>query len=153
MGNRFLSTSIAMRSSTLALFGLTTLAVSACRENPLVGRPNSAPVAVASIIGPDGQTVLEPLPAPTCAMPHPETLPRVASHTAKYDYTGTDITLTIDASKSHDDDGTITKFQWLSGTTIPDGGMGTLSAEVSGMTRHGGGRLVPEGQDSSWPED
>lgn len=132
---------------------LVSLAVAACRESPWLATPNAVPTAKAEIIGPDGQTVREP--APACPNPKLKTQPTPpTAHEAKFTYDGTDIEITLDGSHSVDTDGTIAKYKWLSGTAVPDGGMGDLSHEVTtdGGTKliKAGGRLIPDGEGPEW---
>lgn len=51
-------------------------------------------------------------------------------------FAGTPVQVTLDGSQSVDDDGAITQYRWFSGTMA--------------MTR---GRLVPEGEQPTWPAD
>lgn len=147
--------------SLCKLFALLSVgcALLGCHENPLVPKPNQIPMAVAQVIGPDGNTVLDP-PPPTCPGA-PKPTPS-AAHMIKFPYNGTDVTFTLDGSHSTDGDGHIVKYQWLSATSVPDGGEGNLShdtevmvPDAGTMTVHvkAGGRYVPSGADPAWPDD
>jgi hypothetical protein len=58
-------------------------------------------------------------------------------------FTGEPITLTLDASRSVDPDGRITRFRWLSGVRNPAAGSGATESR----------RVVPDGADPDWPDD
>jgi hypothetical protein len=64
------------------------------------------------------------------------------------DFSGTPVTVELDGRGSSDDDGEIVEYVWLSGTPLPaqDAGMG-MEPVVPG------GRLVPEGEEATWPDD
>ena len=145
-------------SKLLPLVGFVS-ALTGCHENPLVPKPNQIPMAVAEVIGPDGNTVFDPVP-PTCPgdkkpVPSP-------AHMIKLPYDGTDVSFQLDGSHSTDGDGHVAKYQWLSAASVPDGGEGILSHDMEvtvpdagTMTVHvkAGGRYAPSGSDPGWPDD
>src|SRR5437868_14693384 len=78
-----------------------------CREDP-TGKPaKQPPVADARVLR-DGKPIDEHTDGPDAL---------------KFDYSGSPVTFTLDASKSYDTDGAITAYRWLSGTLAPDGGI------------------------------
>src|SRR6516162_4903305 len=102
-----------------------------CREDPTIPPANQLPVADARVIH-DGKSVNEFTDG---------------ANATKFDYAGMPVTLTLDGSKSHDPDGTITAYRWLSGTVAPDGGI-RLPGDM-GVSR----RWVPAGDPPAWPDD
>jgi hypothetical protein len=82
---------------------------------------------------------------------------------AQFDSDGSDVEVTLDGSESSDLDGTVVTYRWLSGTPLPlDGGVGNLTHDVEvpvdgggtvTKTVNAGGRLVPAGEKSDWPDD
>jgi hypothetical protein len=63
----------------------------------------------------------------------------------EFPFTGTPVSVTLDGSHSHDPDGTIASYRWLSGTLAPDGG---TDLPNEGGVLH---RWVPPGEPSNWP--
>jgi len=102
-----------------------------CRVDPTIPPANQLPVADARVIR-DGKSVNEFTDG---------------ADATKFDYSGMPVTLTLDASKSHDPDGTITAYRWLSGTVAPDGGIPLPSG--MGVSR----RWVPANEPPDWPDD
>lgn len=99
----------------------------ACADNLEVPETNVTPVAVARVLGDD------------------RIMPSFA-------FSGAALELTLDASKSHDLDGSVAKYRWLSATQLQD-----LAAASGGDTVDAGpsdpGRWVPEGEPAEWPDD
>lgn len=60
------------------------------------------------------------------------------------------LSLTLDASRSRDVDGSIRAYRWLSATT-PDR-VGSLEADAS-LDAGAHGRWVPQGATADWPDD
>jgi len=142
---------VAMRTSVLlALLIFASGAALGCRESRLVQTPNATPVAVAKAIGPDGT-------------PYGPDSKLKSTDRPIFESSGEEVEVTLDGSGSSDRDGTITKYIWLSGTALPlDGGVGNLTHDVEvtvdgggTMTKtiNAGGRGVPPGERSDWPED
>jgi hypothetical protein len=71
------------------------------------------------------------------------------------DYTGTDVDVMLDGTKSSDEDGHIVSYRWFSANAVRDGGMGQLTHDVTNdagtKVINAGGRAVPEGQPANWP--
>lgn len=122
--------------SIMVRFALLTLALAGCRENPTIKLVGELPVAVAWVEGQEFQADAE-VQDPIMLMPEGDATLRV----------------TLDGSRSHDDDGRIVTYRWLSATRHPDGS-GRL---IPGFNDEDGG--VEEGATSSadegtgWPED
>ena len=80
-----------------------------------------------------------------------------AFDTVAFDFTGQPIMFTLDGSKSHDADGEIVTYRWLSGTLPPVGDGGTMPPDGGAMSASGGAgmthRLVPPGEPANWPDD
>jgi hypothetical protein len=62
-----------------------------------------------------------------------------------FPFSGTPVSVTLDGSQSHDPDGTITAYLWLSGTPAPEGGA-ELPKEAG--VEH---RWIPPGAPVNWP--
>jgi hypothetical protein len=117
--------------SRLLLAAAGLLALAGCRENPIVDLPNARPIADAKIIGPNGP-IDETVDGGPAAL--------------KFDFDGTTpVQITLDGSSSVDKDGEIVKYQWLSGTSAPDGGLAVGDRKEL--------RLVPDVNDPGWPAD
>jgi hypothetical protein len=126
---------MAVRSqiASLALaLGLTAVA-SSCREDPLIKPANQIPIADARVIR-DGKSINERTNGPAALT---------------YPFTGTPVTITLDASNSYDPDGTIATYRWLSGTLAGDGGTegGTPPPNDAGVAH----RSTPPGEAPNWP--
>lgn len=89
-----------VRWTTLALGSLTLVG---CQKNPLVEPPNARPIAVAWVEG-------EPFPA-NAAMRAP----------VVRTFDGEPVRVTLDATRSSDEDGRIVTYRWLSATLQADG--------------------------------
>ena len=118
-------------SRTKLLAVLLSAAVCGCRVDPTIKPANQLPVADARVIR-DGKSVDEQTDG---------------ADALKFEYAGTPVAVTLDASYSHDPDGTITGYRWLSGTVAPDGGIPL--PDGMGVSR----RWVPEGEPIDWPDD
>jgi hypothetical protein len=101
-----------------------------CREDPTIKPANQLPVADARAIR-DGKSVDE----------------HTGADALKFDYAGTPVTVTLDASNSSDPDGKITTYRWLSGALAPDGGIPL--PDGTGVSR----RWVPPNEPIDWPDD
>jgi hypothetical protein len=123
----------AMSPSKLFAVALALFAFAGCRESPQIKPANKLPKAVALVADADG---------------------KLASK-VQLNYTGADIDVTLDATTSSDEDGTIVSYRWLSANAVRDGGLGQLSHDVTTdaatMTIKAGGRYVPPGEPASWP--
>ena len=122
----------------MAIYPRTVLLVTAlaavssgCREDPTIPPANQLPIADARVIR-DGKSVNERTDG---------------ADATKFDYSGAPVAVTLDASKSHDLDGTITAYRWLSGIVAPDGGIPL--PDGTGVSR----RWVPAGEALNWPGD
>jgi hypothetical protein len=78
-----------------------------CREDPTIKPLNQLPIADARVIR-DGQSVNAKVDGGAALL--------------TFDFTGTPVAITLDASHSHDPDGTITAYRWLSATPAGEGG-------------------------------
>jgi hypothetical protein len=96
----------------------------ACVDNLEVPETNVTPVAVARVL--DDERVMP-----------------------SFMFSGAPLQLTLDASKSHDLDGTIARYRWLSATQLQD--LAAPSGEDAGALEPG--RWVPEGEPTDWPDD
>jgi hypothetical protein len=123
----------AMSALKLVVVIAALASVAGCRQSTLIKPANKVPVARAQILGPDGKL----------------------ARMAQFDYNGSDVQVTLDATESTDDDGKVVKYRWLSGNAVPDGGVGQLTHEVTtdggSKTIKAGGRSVPAGQGPDWP--
>lgn len=125
--------SIMVRSALCTLAWALLLA--GCRENPTIKLLGKLPVAVAWVEGQDFQADAD-VQDPIMYMPEGDTTVRV----------------TLDGSRSYDDDGRIVTYRWLSATRHPEGGR-----LIPGYNDDDGG--VDEGATSSadegtgYPED
>ena len=118
-------------SSGIALFALAfAAAVSHCGQDLSVNSSNQPPVADARILR-NGQSVNGQGDGGAALLMFP--------------FNGTPVTVRLDASQSHDPDGTITAYRWLSGTLAPEGG--TDLPNEAGVLH----RWVPAGAPSNWP--
>lgn len=88
----------------LAIVVALLLATAGCRENPIVGYPNVTPVAVAWVVGESFQEDAE------------------TRRTIMLPFDGEPVEVRLDGTRSHDDDGSIVTYRWLSATSIPDAG-------------------------------
>jgi hypothetical protein len=114
-----------------AFLGLALLAlVPQCHQDLSVNSANQPPVADARIIR-NGQSVNGQGDGGAALLTFP--------------FKGTPVSVTLDASQSHDPDGTITAYQWLSGTPPPEGGA-ELPNEAGVLHRS-----VPPGAPPNWP--
>jgi hypothetical protein len=108
--------------------------VAGCHQTPLVDT-NIAPLADAKVINMAGTSVDEKTVAkfmkdnPDAGM--------AAADMLRFDFNGQDVTVTLDGSQSSDEDGTVVKYQWLSGN--------------AGAADAGGGRLGPDPEDIARP--
>jgi hypothetical protein len=115
--------------SIMVRFALLSLALAGCKENSPIKLVGEEPVAVAWVKGFDYREDAE-VQDPIELMPEGDTTVRV----------------TLDGSRSHDDDGSIVTYRWLSATRNPDGS-GRL---IPGFNDEDGG--VEEGATSSADE-
>jgi hypothetical protein len=122
---------MASYSKTVLLAIPLAVASSGCRVDPTIKPANQLPVADARVMR-DGKSVDEVTDG---------------ADALKFDYSGTPVAITLDASHSYDPDGTIRTYRWLSGTVAPDGGI-PLS-DGTGVSR----RWVPAGEPPDWPDD
>jgi hypothetical protein len=121
----------------------------ACTDSLAIPNANITPIADARIVGSD-------------------------SHSPSVDFSGSKVAVTLDATHSHDADGSIATYRWLS-STLPPGRMATAPApgnagsgggmSAAGMSAAGmsaapaagssaeGSRWIPTGQEPGWPED
>jgi hypothetical protein len=97
-----------------------------CVQDPLIPTYNALPIADAKVINAMGESIDEKSDA--------------AGLTFAFD--GTPVTITLDASASHDSNGEIRQYRWLSGTLAPDAGPAKPPA-----------RLVGPDQAADWPAD
>jgi hypothetical protein len=112
------------------LLALTLAALSfGCREDPTIEPANQLPVADARVLR-DGKRVNERTDGAAAL---------------KFDYSGTPVAITLDASQSYDSDGTIATYRWLSGTLASDGGIPLPNG--MGVSQ----RWVPAGAQPNWP--
>lgn len=117
----------------------------ACADNLAIPEANITPIADARIVGSD-------------------------SHSPSVDFSGSKVAVTLDGSHSHDADGSIATYRWLSATLAPghtaaNGGSGGSSTGAAGMSMtsaagSGGGmstsegnRWIPAGEKPGWPDD
>ena len=122
---------MSIHSETL-LLAIALAALSAgCREDPTIKPANQPPVADARVLR-DGKSVNERTDGAAAL---------------KFDFSGTPVAITLDASKSYDSDGSITTYRWLSGNLAGDGGIPLASG--MGVSR----RWVPDGESPDWPDD
>lgn len=102
-----------------------------CADNLKVPETNVTPVAVARVL--DDERLMPSFP-----------------------FNGESLELTLDGSQSHDADGSISKYRWLSATTPsdlePDAGSGGETA-AAGAKARGPGRWIPDGEATDWPDD
>jgi len=103
--------------NTPRLVIVSCLAV-ACADNLQTPETNVTPVAVARVLDDDR------------VMP-------------SFSFSGAALELRLDASKSHDLDGSIASYRWLSATQLPDSDAGPIDAR----------RWVPDEERADWPED
>jgi hypothetical protein len=107
-----------------AWFGLCLS--SGCADEAIIQRFNDLPLAVATVFDPATGGSLDVAADGGLA---PVTFP----------YAGAPVRIVLDARGSHDPDGQITSYRWLSGTRTPDAGVPA--------------RAVPSGQTLDWPAD
>lgn len=101
---------------------IVSCVVVACADNLEVPETNVTPVAVARVLGDDR------------LMP-------------SFSFAGSPLELTLDASMSHDIDGSIASYRWLSATQLQDF---TPEADAGPVDPR---RWVPEGEPADWPDD
>lgn len=124
------------RFARIACTGLAVLALQSCREDALIEPINITPVADARLLNADGKPIDETTDGGSAMLQIP--------------LTGATVEVTLDGSRSHDEDGTIVTYRWLSGTAVPeDGGVDDEDGGVMAVR----GRLVPKDQSASWPSD
>jgi hypothetical protein len=111
---------------------LVSGATGGCREDPAIKPVNQIPIADARIIR-NGESVNGRMDGGAAAL--------------AFDYTGTPVTITLDASHSIDPDGTIAAYHWLSATLAPDGGIHL--PDEGGVSL----RWIPPGAPLNWPGD
>ncbi len=120
---------VSLAGAFLAL--LTT--VSGCDKTDLVIPPlKQIPIADARVLR-NGQSINGQMDGGLAALTFP--------------FTGTPVTVTLDASHSYSPDGTIVTYRWLSGTLAPEGG--TERPDEGGVLL----RWVPPGAPPNWPGD
>lgn len=111
---------------TLSALIVCSLAA-ACVDNLQVPETNVTPVAVARVL--DDERLMP-----------------------SFTFTGAALEVTLDASHSHNLDGEIVRYRWLSATQAQD-----LAADNGSEAADAGpletGRWVPEGEPADWPED
>jgi hypothetical protein len=102
---------------------LTLIMGAGCMEDLGLPEPDRIPVAAAHVLGMDGPSVT-------------------------LSYTGAPVSVTLDASKSVDPDGSISAYRWLSGVpgSQDDADGGAVSAAHAA-------RWVPAGKAPDWPDD
>ena len=111
--------------------GLVLVAAAAhCGRDLSINSTNQLPIADARIIR-NGQSV--------------DGLGDGGAALLAFPFSGTPVSITLDASHSSDPDGTITAYRWMSGTPAPEGG-----AELpdEGGVEH---RWIPPGAPVNWP--
>jgi hypothetical protein len=122
---------IARATAPSAALGFVLLAaVSDCNRDLSINSTNQTPIADARIIR-DGQSTNGSGDGGAALLEFP--------------FTGKPVSVTLDGSHSHDPDGTIASYHWLSGTLAPDGG--TNLPDEGGVLH----RWVPPGEAPNWP--
>ena len=111
-------------SSVVIVSSLAAAAAAACADNLEVPETNVTPVAVARVQGDER------------LMP-------------SFSFSGASLELTLDASKSHDLDGSIASYRWLSATELQDLAQDT-NTDAGPLDT---GRWVPGGERADWPDD
>ena len=122
---------MAIHSRTVLVSIALASVLSGCRQDPTIPKANQLPIADARVLR-DGKSV---------------NARTDGAAALKFDYSGTPVTLTLDASQSHDPDGMVTRYRWLSGTLAPDGGIPLPDA--MGVSH----RWVPANAAPDWPDD
>ena len=70
-----------------------------------------------------------------------------------YTFTGRPVSVTLDASQSHDPDGSIRSYRWLSATTAGRLGVEADDAGAAMSGKPESDRWLPPGAPADWPED
>src|SRR5262249_14998955 len=111
--------------------GILTVAGAAlsCHADLAILPPNQIPVADARVFR-DGQSYNARVDGGAAEL--------------RFDYAGNPVMVTLDGTSSHDPDGTVVAYQWLSATLAPEGG--TQLPDGSTMLR-----WVPPGAAQNWP--
>src|SRR5436190_11732131 len=108
-----------MTNSKSLLVLLIVLGLAACHETPLV-TVNTTPEADARVINRDGKSVDQDTIADFVKKNPDAGMEAEAMN--RFDFNGKDIEVQLDGSHSHDEDGSIAKYEWKSGTLDADAG-------------------------------
>jgi hypothetical protein len=123
-----------LRSAAVAL--TVTLPV-ACADDPLIEAFNEIPIADAKVLV-NGAAMEQTRDGSIAALAFP--------------FSGEPVTVTLDGTSSHDLDGKIAGYRWLSGTRIPDAGIPRPWGLDAGAPEPYW-RSEPAGEDPGWPSD
>jgi hypothetical protein len=108
-----------MTNSKSLLVLLIVLGLAACHETPLV-TVNTPPEADARVVNMDGKSVDQDTIADFMKK-NPDAGMEAAAMN-RFDFDGKDIEVQLDGSHSHDEDGSIVKYEWQSGNLDADAG-------------------------------
>jgi hypothetical protein len=123
-----------LRSAAVAL--TVTLSLS-CADDPLIEAFNEVPIADAKVLV-NGAAMEQTRDGSIAALAFP--------------FTGQPVTVTLDGTSSHDLDGKVVGYRWLSGTRIPDAGIPRPWGLDAGVAEPYW-RWDPAGEDPGWPSD